>query len=230
MSYKGASKNEKVCSECRTTYWTQYPQSKCCSRECASARHRRKSMEDFHTWKKDKPEIQSRACKYCGESFLPNRHNRLFCTSRCSHTYKHRLRREMFKEPYRGDVALKPSGEVKLPPGSIGSISELFVCSDILSKGWYAFHSVTPNGPCDVIALVGTRAVRVEVRTGGGKRRNIPRHLFDVLAIVNYRDGSVLYRPPLETFLPTSTQPLAQSAPTTSPSQSPVQPHLECAS
>jgi Holliday junction resolvase-like predicted endonuclease len=58
------------------------------------------------------------------------------------------------------------SSDVVAPTSTIGAIGELLASAFFLRRGYYVFRSVTPNAPCDLIAVKGDRTLRVEVKTG----------------------------------------------------------------
>lgn len=75
--------------------------------------------------------------------------------------------------------------------GDTGAVAEMLVCVDLLRRGYAIFRAVSPQCPCDLIAMAGGRCWRVEVRTG---RLNPPTGRvgvsvretdhFDILAVV----------------------------------------------
>lgn len=85
--------------------------------------------------------------------------------------------------------------------GAIGAVSEMIVCTDLLSKGIEVFRSCNAQAPCDLVALVGTEFVRIEVKTvpaadcHGIANLNLNKKIgkFDVLALVG-QDGEISYR------------------------------------
>lgn len=66
-----------------------------------------------------------------------------------------------------GNFKIDPQRKKSLiPSGTVGAINELLVCSDLLSKGYHVFRSVSQSCPCDLIILDKGSALRVEVKTG----------------------------------------------------------------
>lgn len=59
-----------------------------------------------------------------------------------------------------------PVNGVKIPSGTVGAISELVVCSDLLKTGYSVFRSVSPSCFCDLIAIRDGVVKKIEVRTG----------------------------------------------------------------
>jgi hypothetical protein len=92
-----------------------------------------------------------------------------------------------------------------LPSGTIGAIHEYAVAIDLLKKGYTVFRSITPNGPCDLACLKGTKFSKIEVTTGhitsGGKiyfpSKPAP-YTYDHLAIVITESQEIQYVPPIE--------------------------------
>jgi hypothetical protein len=87
---------------------------------------------------------------------------------------------------------------------NVGAASELMVCANLLSRGWYVFRSVSPTAPCDLVAMKYGSLIRVEVKTGQQTNygKVVPRSkkglavTFDVLAVVY--EGVVTYTPSLD--------------------------------
>lgn len=90
---------------------------------------------------------------------------------------------------------------MRLATAVVGGASELIVCADLLLRGAAVYRSVAYHCMADLVADIGGRLLRVEVRSA---RRTVQGHLrypspgpdrvFDVLALVD-RDRCVTYRP-----------------------------------
>lgn len=84
--------------------------------------------------------------------------------------------------------------------GAIGVVSELLVCSDLLSRGIEAYRAVNPQAPFDLVCYSDGKYFSVEVKTahrGEGSNRtcvNIRNNTgqFDILAVVNW-NGKIHY-------------------------------------
>jgi hypothetical protein len=50
--------------------------------------------------------------------------------------------------------------------GTTGAVHELMVAVDLVVRGYEVFRAVSPSCSCDLIALKGGKALRVEVKTG----------------------------------------------------------------
>ncbi len=90
-----------------------------------------------------------------------------------------------------------------------GTISELMVCADLLSKGYEVFRSVSPTASFDLVAHKrnknGThKLIRIEVTTGRdtttfigkkgvgfGKGRHTDK--YDVVAVMGKSSGTIFY-------------------------------------
>lgn len=146
--------------------------------------------------------MKSQYCKEC-KSFMPPKYGpngkltakslvRIFCSNKC---YRVSSKREINR--YHGE---------NLPTGTVGAMSELVVCADMMRDGWNVFRALSPNCPCDLIAMKPGRLVRIEVRTGRmteGGRASYPWSSndigkSDVLAVVLHAEDRIEYMPPLE--------------------------------
>jgi hypothetical protein len=89
------------------------------------------------------------------------------------------------------------AGAIYLSSGQQGAISEMLVSVDLMARGWDVFRAVSPHASCDLVAVNGQRALRVEV-TGSDRRGDKikERHRWDVLAMV-HNGTSVIYEPAL---------------------------------
>ena len=102
------------------------------------------------------------------------------------------------KEALKAEIELqesqKPDHKGKqrikgLSASTVGAISELAVCSDLLSKGYDVFRSVSPAAPCDLIAHKEGKLIRVEVKTNARKPDSY--NVCEILA--SYGGGYVTY-------------------------------------
>lgn len=130
-------------------------------------------------------------CKRCDVEFSGRFKTALYCTDSC--------KRQAYAER-TGTAGLG------LPRGTVGTISEMRIATDLLSKGFYTFRSLSPNSPCDFIAMKGNTTLRIEVVTGHKsklrpgtlcKDNKSNSYTFDIMASIS-NDGSIIeYRPPL---------------------------------
>lgn len=75
-----------------------------------------------------------------------------------------------------------------------------------MSRGWEVYDAVSPSAPCDLVAILGDRVLRVEVKTPASRRdkayaltksqRRNEAH-WDVVALVT-EEGGITYSPPLD--------------------------------
>ena len=87
-------------------------------------------------------------CVQCKKNFVTNLHNKKLCSEKCKNLFYQR------------------NSKTDISSGSIGAISELVICSDLLKKGYAVFRSVSPSCFCDVIAIKGDEVKKLEIRTG----------------------------------------------------------------
>lgn len=74
-----------------------------------------------------------------------------------------------------------------------GIISEMLVAVDLTRKGFEVYRHIGDLAPCDIVALLGDRVVRVEVKYGGATKRYVQcAGRFDILAVVS-PDESIQY-------------------------------------
>lgn len=107
--------------------------------------------------------------------------NRKFCSKECREAY--------YKAKYR---EANPEPEIKLATGTTGTIAELRVAVDLLSRGFAVFRAMSPHCSCDLAVLDDKKLLRVEVtsgkRLGNGKishpKKQEDSHKWDVLAVV----------------------------------------------
>jgi len=131
----------------------------------------------------------TRICVVCKGEFKTNHKTQLACSNSCR--YKRDDEREL----------------LGLDSGRVGSISELAVCIDLLTKGYYVFRSMSPSGPIDLIAMKDGKTLKIEVkttyRTFSGKIKK-PKHSHDqhdVMAVFIPDEKTIEYTPRLEGLL-----------------------------
>jgi Holliday junction resolvase-like predicted endonuclease len=67
-----------------------------------------------------------------------------------------------------------------LTPATLGALNELRVSIDLMARGVHIFRAQSPNCPCDLIAMVGPKLYRVEVKT-------VEKNLDGSLAVTPHR-------------------------------------------
>lgn len=129
-------------------------------------------------------------CEWCGNSFHAFGEKKRFCGGKCR------------QATYQAKNGYKPmSSSLGISTADVGAIAELQVCADLLKYGFHVFRSVSPTGPCDLLAfLPGEPPFRIEVKTGyytNGKLCHGPTRgsIFDVLAVCT--PEQIHYRPSL---------------------------------
>jgi hypothetical protein len=138
-------------------------------------------------------------CANCGNDFETVNQSKTLCRV-CGRKERERCLRRGRPVIRQGQCLGNAYG---LSNGSMGALSEMVVCADLLRKGYEVFRAVSPSCSCDLIVQRNNKQARVEVRTG---RRLVSGDIHapfgpkdagrqDVLAIVV--DGVVEYRPSL---------------------------------
>lgn len=130
-------------------------------------------------------------CKECGELIVGVGEgvNKRFCSNTCRLKFTTN-RRDGFKSfPNVTNYVDK------------GAMTELAVCVDLLAKGYDVYRSVSPSALCDLIAVMGKRTIRIEVKTGkyldsgSYSHTDTKNNQFDILAV--YLPDRIAYEPPL---------------------------------
>lgn len=103
-------------------------------------------------------------CEVCKKEFESGWKNKKTCSDTCKSTRLAKITGRLVND--------------KISSGSVGAMSELFVCGELLKKGYAVFRSLSPSCFCDLIAIKGSSQLVVEVRTGyihpETKRLNFP--------------------------------------------------------
>lgn len=139
-------------------------------------------------------------CLYCKKDFAYNAKTpttRKYCSNEC--------RSKAYGTKYK---ARNPHN-IKLPPSTIGAISEILVSADLLSYGCEVFRAMSPSCSCDLAVLYKNRLYRVEVKTGcltpAGTLVLPPIRnpdAYDILAAVYDQGSRIEYWPRLEEIWP----------------------------
>ncbi len=92
------------------------------------------------------------------------------------------------------------------------AIAELSIAVDLMRQGYEVFQALSPQAPCDLLAMHGSTILRVECKktdldANGRSRRDIRQKVgkFDVLAILT-SSGAVVYQDHNEAFGNTATE------------------------
>jgi len=124
-------------------------------------------------------------CDICGKSFESSRPNTKVCSVECFNKKKR--------------IQLGRYADVKIPPGSVGTISELVVTVDLMKKGWSVFRAMSPSCNFDLAIFKNGTFKRVEVKTGyksdSGKIQHpwTTNDNYDILAVYVRIEDKVYY-------------------------------------
>jgi hypothetical protein len=99
--------------------------------------------------------LDMRPCEGGGLQFRPNYRRAKYCSTACSK-----------KQSRDRWTPIEPPFPARLSTGTIGALSEIVVCADLLSHGYEVFRAVSPSSSCDMIVLKNGATLRIEVRTG----------------------------------------------------------------
>lgn len=94
-----------------------------------------------------------------------------------------------------------PPVQSRVTAANRGAMTELMVCVDLMARGIPVFRAVAPNCPCDLIAQVAGRLLRVEVKTSPTQFRDVisrmERGLTTGVDLVAYvlSTGEAVYHP-----------------------------------
>ena len=127
-------------------------------------------------------------CTHCGKSYKssPTRGGvQKYCSKKCQLAFVY------------GNGVL-PN---KIPPGTVGALSELIASADLMRKGFEVYRALSPASSCDVLAIKGKKVFTFEVRTGykstDGKRITVNRtnQRAENLIIVIRGTNEIVYEP-----------------------------------
>lgn len=135
-------KQIKECKFCKKEYTPKRRHQIFCSPTCR--------LDD---WKKNNIIIKfdefKKICPECNKEFLPRSKNHIYCSNECC-VKKYKEQRV----------------DLDLSTGIKGAISELFVCQDLLKKGFEVYRSISQCSSRDIIAIKDNKTYDIEVRTG----------------------------------------------------------------
>lgn len=124
-------------------------------------------------------------CYVCHKLFIPRNNRGKYCSIEC---YK------KYNTMRTGRISNK-----NIPASTVGAVSEMAVCLDLLERGYSVFRSMSPSCPCDLIAMKDGKIERIEVKTGyraiDGKLTYpaTKNNKFDKLAIYIRTNKEVIY-------------------------------------
>ncbi len=126
-------------------------------------------------------------CKHCGNSFITTVDIKNWCSKYCRGRIKMSFTKECFvckkeftaqtkghkycslvcaSKVYREKTNRCVKNGIKLPTGSVGAMSEMYVAGYLLEHGYSVFRAMSPSCYCDLIAKKNGKTLEVEVRTG----------------------------------------------------------------
>lgn len=97
-------------------------------------------------------------CIICSKS-IPRNRARWSHVKYCSDECARKAYQDKYYLPYKG-----------LSTSTVGTINELRVCCDLLSKGYEVFRALSPHCSCDLAILKNGKLLRIEVRAGYKKK------------------------------------------------------------
>lgn len=89
-------------------------------------------------------------CVTCGSDYVPRSTNQRYCGMACTPAVR----------------AQQYLPTVPMPTSTIGAMTELLVCADLIARGYDVFRAVSPACYCDLVARKGDLTLHVEARTG----------------------------------------------------------------
>lgn len=141
-------------------------------------------MKNKMRYKTHKSKNISATCLICGNSFIEIIKDQKYCSKPC--------RIKSNKQDNGWDNTITT--------GTKGAIGEMFVCNDLLLRGYHVFRAISPSCVCDLVAIKQNKILRVEVTNGyqyQGKLR-YPKHeedRYDIMAVVLFGKKEIVYIP-----------------------------------
>lgn len=134
-----------------------------------------------------KKPLRTLICGSCGKEYKNTYSKSKYCSNICRHNYWN-------------DYAAREQtvASSSISKSTVGAISELMVCSDLMTKGYSVFRAISMNCFSDLIAIKGDKIYQVEVKTGRYRRDNKvvwPRGNTEgkCLAVYTFRDNKIHY-------------------------------------
>lgn len=112
-------------------------------------------------------------CEICGNDFRAIQAGAKTCSSEC------RLKRN---RKMTGRIASNSN----IPTGTVGAITEIEICADLMRKGYAIFRAMSPACFCDVIAIKDNKIFRLECRTGYYNQNNSPAFASTIHGEIDY--------------------------------------------
>lgn len=78
--------------------------------------------------------------------------------------------------------------------GTIGAISELIVCTELLKKGYAVFRAVSQSTFCDLVVFKDSKVIKIEVKTLKSKEKPVIKSGdIDIFACYSKKEKKVRY-------------------------------------
>jgi hypothetical protein len=134
-------------------------------------------------------------CLNCEKTFRALR-NQVFCTKYCSRVYKFQNSRVS-------------NGLEHIAAGTVGRVSEIMVCVDLMKKGFEVYTALSTSSHCDLLAIKDKITYGFEVRTGqyfaskNGHRLHYPTNNIGgkTVVVVTHSDNKIHYMSDNPVFL-----------------------------
>jgi hypothetical protein len=185
ITRSGWIKEPRFCIRCDSQYLPMQPSQKYCNKLCSNA-----AIKEKRDTLISQKIVEPRCCANpsCGIQLPKKRLCNIlikYCCDKCQRAASE-FRRYGCRKPRR------------VPTGTLGAISELIICADLMKRGYHVFRALNPACPCDLLILLNGKTFRIEVTSGYRSdngtlvwsKHNID--LYDVLALV-MPDGEIVY-------------------------------------
>ena len=206
----------RSCVYCGESFVQTRPTRLYCNRRCAGLANNSKHKVILPT---------SRDCASCGRAFKPTHPNHRHCSKDCRENIVRPLERicpyceSVFEPTSLSNTRCRQPGcsprhttfigiKYALPRPTVGALSELRVCVDLMQRGYHVFRALSPACPCDLLVLTKSgQTIRIEVKTCYLSRdgqimrpsaQTMSKHIYDVIAMV--LPDRIAYEPSLEQF------------------------------
>lgn len=103
----------------------------------------------------EKRPIRTIICASCGKEYKNRYIKSRFCSNICRHDYWN-------DETARGQTVASDT----VSRSTVGAISELMVCCDLMSRGYSVFRAMSINCFSDIVAIKGDSVYQIEIKTG----------------------------------------------------------------
>lgn len=134
-----------------------------------------------------KKEVKDLNCDYCGGHYKSNYLKSRFCSSICRHNFWN-------KNIGKDQTVISEY----ISRSTVGAISELMVCIDLMKKGYSVYKAISPNCFSDLIAIKNEKVFQMEVKTGRYTKTNKINYpngntAGKSIVVYTYRDNKIHY-------------------------------------